>query len=572
MQNPATRRFLIILFISLPIVLFYAFVWIYAVGIPFQDDFDGILEVVQKVNSADGIGQKISVFFLQDDEHRVVFNRIVTYALYSINGEVNLKYHLFLGCLLILGIFCLIGHTFTRAKLPAWGLIPVSLLLFQVQYHEGIFWSMIPCQNFAVLFFAVVSIFLVSQNTTPALIAALFVTFLGSFSSGNGVVMLVPCLLVLLYQRRFKTAGGWAVWTLFCVGLYFHNLVIPAFRPKLSDNLVRYPLNILADFPAFMGQFFDPGTGLSPTARGLVTIPFGLVIIGWVLFLCWKLIFKTNPKVPSPSNKALVFWVGVLLFITATAFLFSIARAGDGFAAVFRSRYKLTLAVSLVLVYCTLFLVVQKKWQKMVFALGLGVGLVANAFSYYKYTADVINFRRDLMADMFSWKYGNNLPTSPIYFARKNAVDSIIQHSLDNHYYTIPKSVFTPIEAQLTDSKTITPADTLSLTTTDDNGYVRFGSDTFVQGPQLDDGAYIVLKSDRETHLFPAQQRRNGLRRFITTQNYYCAGFDTAPILKKGLSVGLYKVFLVEINNQKSIIKATNQTVVVESSFKKNNI
>ena len=569
MRNPTSRQLFILLSVSIPICIFYAFIWHFAVSVPFQDDFDGILEVIKKITGTHVLSEKAGVFFLQDDEHRVLFDRIITYSLFAINGEVNLKYQLFIGCLLILGIFGLVAHAFVQAKLPLWGLIPVSLLLFQIQYHEGIFWSMIPCQNFAVLFFAVLSIFLVAQNTTPTLLFALFSTFLGAFSSGNGIVMLVPCLLILIYQRRYVASGLWLGWMLTCLYGYFHNLVVPSFRPKLSDNILKYPLNILADFPAFMGQIFDPGTHFSPTVRGLFTIPVGILLIVWVLFLVWKLVFNTNYKTQDASHKSLVFWVGVLLFITATAFLFSIARAGDGFEAVFRSRYKLTLALALVLCYCTLFLLVQKKWQKLVFAIGLGLGLSINALSYFQLSADVINFRRSLIADMFSWKYGQNLPTSPIYFARKAAVDSIIQHSLDNRYYQIPESVITPIETKLTGSQVIMSSkNIIKLKISTANGYVTFGNDEFAQGSQRDDGAYIVLKSDRETHLFPAQQHRSSLRRFVTSGRYFNTGFDTAPILKKGLSIGLYQVYLVAVNNHQPEIYPTNATVLVEDSFK----
>ena len=569
MRNTPSRSLLIFIAVCLPIVIFYGFIWHFAIGIPFQDDFDGILEVIKKITTADKFLDKAQVFFLQDDEHRVLFDRIVTYVLYVLNGEVSLKYQLFIGCLLILGIFGLVAHAFVQAKLPLWGLIPVSLLLFQIQYHEGIFWSMIPCQNFAVLFFAVLSIYLVSQNTTPTLVFALLSTFLGSFSSGNGVIMLVPCLLILLYQRRYVASGFWLGWMITCIGAYFHKLVVPTFRPKLSDNILKYPLNILADFPAFMGQFFDPGTRFSPTIRGLFTIPVGILLISWVLFLLWRLVFKIAPKKNDLPQKAMVFWVGVLLFITATAFLFSIARAGDGFEAVFRSRYKLTLALALVLSYCTVFVLVQKKWQKTVFIFGLGLGLTINALSYFQLTADVINFRRSLIADMFSWKYGQNLPTSPIYFARRTAVDSIIEHSLANHYYKIPESSITPIESKLIGLQVVVSSnDTVKLKTSTANGYVTFSDDKFVQGPQRDDGAYVVLKSDRETHLFPAQQHRSSLRRFITSGRYFNDGFDTAPILKKGLSVGMYQVFLVAINNHQSKIYPTNATVRVAESYK----
>jgi hypothetical protein len=565
----------IFILISLPICLFYWFVWKYALNVPFQDDLDGVLEVIKKIMDAPNALRKARIFVLQDDEHRVVFNRIVTYLLYVCNGEVNFKYHLFIGCTLILGIFGMISHRFVRAALPIWGLIPVSLFIFQIQYYEGIFWGMIPCQNFAVLFFAFLSIYLVSQNTTVSLIFAFLFSLLGAFSSGNGLVVFLPFLLILVYQLRYRAALVCFVWACTCAWLYFYDLVIPEFRPKLSDNLLKYPLQVLVDFPAFLGQFFDMGVTFKPLIRGLITVPIGVFIIVWFVFLCQKLFLKWQKNTKSDAtNQALVCWVGFLMFIMATAAVFSIARAGDGFEAVFRSRYKLNLAIIMALCYTTLFMLVANRWRKTVFMVGLNVALVANVLSYYQNFANIETFRRNLMTDMLSWKHGSNIPTSPIYFSPtvKPLVDSIIVHSLQHHYYTIPETIFTPIERQLTSRPTIEPnllGPPMALDSTPrGEDYLIFSNSTFVQGNALDDGAYLILKSGNETHFFPAQQRRGGIRHFLKNQQFYSIGFETAPILTKGLKKGTYEVYVVVVSNGNCQIRPTNKKVMVEKSFK----
>ncbi len=568
MLTKTPSRSLSFALILLPIVIFYGFIWRNALGIPFQDDIDGILGVLQDLLKANSFSEKLTIILQQDDEHRVAFDRVVTYCLYLLNGEVNLKTHLLIGCSLILGIFGMIAYAFRKANLPLFALIPVAFFIFQIQYYEGIFWSMIPCQNFAVLFFAFLSIFLVSQGSKWGLALAFLIALIATFSSGNGMLTFVPCLLILGYQRRWKSFFLWGIWMVTSIIFYFHNLTIPSFRPKPSDNLLKYPLTILADFPAFVGQFFDPTTGFSFKIRATVSILAGVILIAWVLFLLWKTWLNLWNKRTAISNTQ-IFMLGGLILILCTAAVFSLARAGDGLMAVFVSRYKLNVALFMALVYGTILLNVSVSKQKNVFWVGLFIAVFFNIMSYFQGIDKVNNYRKDLITDAFTWQNGQNLPSSPIYFAKKETADETFNFNLKRNTYHFPETVLTNIQNQiLQDTLTQKLPENLTLKSQESGDYLTFTSDSFEQGKSQDDGVYIVLKSQKETHVFPVRQHRNGIKFFIFTQQYYAKGFESVSILKQALAIGKYRLGVLVVNGKEKIIRFTNQVVTIEKSLK----
>jgi hypothetical protein len=572
LSKPFTNRLFSGILIFIPIVFFYSFIWKNALGIPFQDDIDGILGALKDLIQAPSLPQKFQVSITQDDEHRVFFDRFVTYLLYVLNGNVNLKTHLFIGCLLILGIFGLLVYSFRKANLPLWGLIPVSFLLFQIQYHEGIFWNMIPCQNFAVLFFAFLTSFLVSQQKKWGFVLAFFTAFIATISSGNGMLTFFPCVFILFYQRRWKSLGLWVVWMATCIAFYFHNLIIPAFRPKLSDNLVQFPKIIIADFFAFIGEFFDPGKGFSFNTRGAISIFFGVLILVWIFIFAKKLyhnFFKKSYPELSDNQNTMVFWMGGIIFIVATAAIFSVARAGNGFSAVLISRYKLNMALLVILVYCSIFSLATIRGQKIVFMLGLCLGVFANISSYLRYTPTVQNFRKDLITDAFTWENGRNLPSSPIYFSNKKLVDETLSFNLQNGYYHFPETVLSNLKNQiLIDTLTQVLPQDLDIKITETSDYLMVSNDNYTQGNSQDDGVYIVLKSEKECHAFPMRQRRNGIKRLFLQRQFFGQGFDSEPILKKGLAIGKYKLGIIEVKNGQKSVKFTSKTFEIQQSLK----
>jgi hypothetical protein len=565
MLSKNVSRFIILI----PIAIFYYFICQNSLNLPFQDDFDGIYGALHNILSANGFLEKLKIFFQPDDEHRVFFDRLITFLLYKTTGEVNLRHHLFIGNLLILGIFGLIVLSYQKARLPHWGLVPVAFFLFQIQYNEGIFWGMIPCQNFAVVFFAFLTLYLLSQNTRTTFYWAILVAFITVFSNSNGMFTLVPSVAILIYQRRWKLLIVWLLWMSLLVGGYFYGLVIPSFRPKPLNNLRNYPSTIIADFFAFVGQYVDLGSTLSLNTRGFLSIGLGVVLVVWILFLVVQKILNFLKNLHIASDKVPVFWVAGLILIAVTAAIFGVGRASDGFAAVFMSRYKLSTTLAVTLSYCTLLAWVSVGRQRLVIVLGIMMSVFFNFYSYFQGFETVRTFRKTQLTDSFSYRYGKNVPSSPIYFAIKDDFDAIYQNALKDGSFKHPQTVFSAIESQLlndTLSSINTPRIPLEISEDKDN--IRFVNQDFVIGNQQDDGVYILLKNEKEAHLFRTKQKRRSLKGFLTTQQYYANGFESASVLKKALSKGTYRVACVILDGSQKRVFYTGQSIEIAESFK----
>lgn len=570
-------RFWPLLLAALPVGVFYAFYWRYAVNVPFQDDYDALFLSLANLLDARSVGGYLDALTEQDDEHRIGLVRVVTRLVYAVRGEVDVRWVGFAGLLSLLGLLGVFGQSLRRQSLGWMALVPVAFLLFQIQPYEGIFWGMIPAQNFAVLTLALLTLFCATRGTTGYFAVACTLGLVTTFTNSNGMLVFVPGLLALLYQRRWVKALIWGVVGGVCAFLYLHDLVIPEFRPKFSDNLRDYPGTAALNFFSFLGQFFDPGPGFSLTKRLAVVVPAGAVLVGWSAYLLVPLAgARLRGRRPGERHLALesrsgVFYLAALLYVLLTALVFAVGRAANGLEAPLASRYRLNVAVLLVLTYLTGLLMLpshqRQRWQR---GFLLGSVLIWTGF-YLRYWPDVENLRREKLLDAFAWRHTRTLPSSPIYLtpAIHRSLDSLFVSAQQRGFYRFPTAFYTPVEPALLAPLPTTPspaplADTLMQT----GDFLVAENRRFLAGPGRDDGAYLLLKSDQETHLFPTYPIRNGLRRVLTTGRLHAPGFTSFRVLKPSLGPGTYRVGWLVVEGDRKRFGYIPQTIQVEKSLK----
>lgn len=570
-------RFRPLLLVALPLGLFYAFYWRYAVNVPFQDDYDALFLSLSSLLDARSVGQYLDALTEQDDEHRIGLVRVVTRLVYALRGEVDVRWVGFVGLLALPGLLGVFAQSLRRQSLGGAALVPVAFLLFQIQPYEGIFWGMIPAQNFAVLALALLTLFCVARGTNGFFALACGLGLVTTFTNSNGMLVFAPGLLALLYQRRWATALIWALVGGGCAFLYLHDLVIPEFRPKLSDNLRDYPGTAALNFFSFLGQFFDPGTSFSLKKRLAVVVPAGVVLVGWSTYLLLPLAWARLRGRPADErhrtldSRSGVFYLAALLYVLLTALAFAVGRAANGLEAPLASRYRLNVAVLLVLTYLTGLLLLppsrRRIWQRGF----LFFSVLAWAGFYLRHWTDVEALRREKLLDAFAWRHTRTLPTSPIYLtpAIHRSLDSLFISAQKRGFYRFPTAFYTPLEPALLAPLPANPppaplADTLVQT----GEFLVAENRAFVAGPGRDDGAYLLLKSDHETHLFPTYPLRNGPRRLLTTGRLHAPGFASFRVLKPSLGVGTYRVGWLVVKGDRRRFGYTAQTIRVEKSLK----
>lgn len=570
-------RFWPLLLLAVPAVLFYAFYWRYAVNVPFQDDYDALFLSLAQLLDAQSVGAYLNALTEQDDEHRIGLVRLVTRLVYAVRGEVDVRWVGFIGLLSLLGLLGVFGQSLRRQSLGLMALAPVSFLLFQIQPYEGIFWGMIPAQNFAVLFLALLTLFCAVRGTPGFFAWACVLGLVATFTNSNGMVVFVPGLLALLYQRRWGNALIWALVGGACAFLYLHDLVIPEFRPKLSDNLRDHPGTAALNFFSFLGQFFDPGPDFSLKKRLAVVVPAGAVLVGWSLYLLVPLAWaRLAGRPPAEQHRRLVnrsglFYLAALLYVLLTALVFAVGRAANGPEAPLASRYRLNVAVLLALVYLTGLLFFNPPWRRRWQTGFFLFSVLAWAGFYLRHWTDVSTLRREKLLDAFAWRHTRTLPTSPIYLtpAIHHNLDSLFVSAQQRGFYRFPKTFYSDLEPSLLAPLPPTPppaplADMLTQT----GDYLMAENRAFEAGSGRDDGAYLMLKSHRETHLFPTYPIRNGLLQVVTTGRLRAPGFTSFRVLKPSLSPGTYRVGWLVVRGRQKRFGYTAQTIRVEKSLK----
>jgi hypothetical protein len=158
-QNPESlnktswKRVSDFVLVSAPILFYYFCIFIFAVNIPFWDDYDSLRQHIA-ISSSDSLQERISILFSQHNEHRIAFNRIV-FVLYDLLfQEINFKFLPLIGNSALLILFLFFYKSFSIAKDKPFFLVPIAWTLFQLENWRNMTWALASLSNLYVLCFA----------------------------------------------------------------------------------------------------------------------------------------------------------------------------------------------------------------------------------------------------------------------------------------------------------------------------------------------------------------------------------------------------------------------------------
>ena len=148
--------------VCLPPLLVYAILFREALAIPILDDYHAVLgfslHLVQLHSAQDKL---LYVIAAQHDEYKLIFEHAVMAAQLALVHHISISFLVTLGNLMLLPIAyaCwrnyFAGKSDLRIRLALF--LPISFLLFQLNYAETLDWSMGSLQNVAVIAFAFLS-------------------------------------------------------------------------------------------------------------------------------------------------------------------------------------------------------------------------------------------------------------------------------------------------------------------------------------------------------------------------------------------------------------------------------
>jgi hypothetical protein len=541
----------------IPIGIFFCVFFRYSGNLPFRDDFDGILEPVARFSRSGPLSLSgfIDIVWTQDDERRIVLDRLVAIGQCIITGRFSFQVQMFIGLLSVPGMLWVFYRVIRHEQLPALLLVSFALLLFNIHYYEAIFWGLIPVQQIAVYFFPLIASYFLARPKT--FVFAIIAAILGIFCDVNGSFFLPAGLALLVFQRRWRDAAIWAGVVGLIVFLYFYHLEVPAYRPKLGDNLM-HPLLVLTNFFAFSGLAFDFNGILSGTARIVPILALGVAT--WVLVAVrgWQL-GRAALSGPVMSVSRLTVWGGIF-HIAVTMAAFAVGRAIEGLDAVLISRYKHVGFLWIILITLLALIPLKNRARPGYYVVYAGWSLLICCFSYFQYLAPLDYYYKERYTDMYEWQHNRIIPSSPIYLSLRARLDSICNEAIQNGVYRLPDPY--PFAGPYESGR-----DTVSIAVSSGPAYISFQNQAYIRTGKRNDGAYIILRSGQEQHILPTQQNRYSLRPWLSSfgEKYYAPGFkaDFAAIYLREKEI--YTLQILHISGNERTLFPTHTCLIKEN-------
>jgi hypothetical protein len=327
---PAPRRKVLLAtsLVVFPAALFYAILAWFSVNIPLLDDYDSGFEYLNQLTQQPTFGSRFFIFITaQHNEYKTIFANAVAWLEVAVLGRIDFRLTSFLGDIFILLLAILLWKMFLPQShdraMRLTLFIPVSLLLFQLNYAETVDWSMTSLQHLPALTFALAAIYFLMQRSLSFYMLAIAATVLSISSSTNGFLVVPIGLCILAIDRRYARLVAWLAVTAACLGVYaFHynpnSSQSPSHGSIFHQLLHIHPIFILS----FLGNsFFFPK---------ILSCFIGLLLLAALAYMARSGYYRTNPTVAY-----------CIVFLLLTTLGVAGIRSEAGLALSTSSRYRI---------------------------------------------------------------------------------------------------------------------------------------------------------------------------------------------------------------------------------------
>ena len=544
--------------ILFPILAWVTLILIYSVNVPWFDDFDPFLDFIDKWTASTDVLEKIGLIFQPNNEHRMVFGKLLNLIYFQLAGQVNFTAIHCMAAAFTLGTCLILWQVFKGLKLHPLYFVPVTLLLFQVQYHLIFLWAICGMQHETVVFFVCLTCFLLAKNRFGwALIAALC----SNFAMSNGIFVWVSGLAILLLSSNWKRVAIWLPTAIVAVLLYFHGMS-PQGNEEAFSFFAKNPELSLIGFLGTLGGIFDINPDKPIEFRLVLPIIMGFVAVAWIAFWLTGLVVQFVkeaflPKLKSNAafsritnavhkNPTVVYFaVGVLTFLLANAAVIGFLRPRFGLFVVVVSNYKLYPALFFATVYLTLLTSFKESVKlKTLATLSVIIAVGVYCFSLLHYLPILAERRKYLLVHAYNQEhhaFGLGFePTSPA----ANYIDKLMARLISKGYYQYPSE---EISFYINKIKTISgplPSD-LNFQIQEQEDGIKLTEQNHPYLPGKKDGLFVFFRKGEAIRIYKMDQFFYGGRNPLI---HYDKGAETT-VLKASLAEGIYEVGALRIHN-----------------------
>jgi hypothetical protein len=133
------------------------------------------------------LSENLSILFSQDGEHRLAFSRLAYTLSYILLGEVNFKFLVIFGNTSLLALLYLFLKTLKVPHTNLLYFVPVSILLFQLQFWKNMIWAQSALHHQYILFFTGLTFYFLSKNSNRGFYCGFFFAIVSVFTQGSGL-------------------------------------------------------------------------------------------------------------------------------------------------------------------------------------------------------------------------------------------------------------------------------------------------------------------------------------------------------------------------------------------------
>lgn len=188
----------------LPVAIFFVYFFALRYNIPWFDEFENIPYFLDRFLNATSFGDRMAALLRPNNEHRVVYARMVVLGQYVLTGGLNFANLMLWGNAGLLLIFYLLYVALRRhepLRKQAWvGLLPVPLLLFTAQNYLLTFTAIYTLQYLAIIMLVMLTLFVLTTNR--------WTTFGGGAGAGHPQYVQHGQWSVALARRSGRVAGA----------------------------------------------------------------------------------------------------------------------------------------------------------------------------------------------------------------------------------------------------------------------------------------------------------------------------------------------------------------------------
>ena len=368
----------------LPSAIMLGLIAHYGVNVPFWDEWS----LVSFFEKAHDHALTFRDFFVQHNEHRIVFPKLIFLLLYRFalwTPRAAMFSSLLLATLTALGLQWLLWRTLSTIGSTSVMIVSfflVAFLLFSPSQAENWLWGyQLPCflLNFSLIAGVVVMCLELPLGVQFPLAASCAI--IATFSGGNGMLLWPLLWLTSFLRSRNKTRLEFFIWscvwlalTVGAIALYFYDYRKPTWHPPLvaSHRFLDYISYLLSFLGSALGRHANTASLASAIAVGAVLVAiFVLALIA--LGLRWNHDRQRARAAP---------WLAIAGFAVLSACLACITRIGFGPTQALSSRYttfSILFAISLIPLVILLGQPLATKNRLLINYLNLGLFIVIAA-------------------------------------------------------------------------------------------------------------------------------------------------------------------------------------------------